>query len=124
MIDDLIIRSALSCMHVAKADVITATNERDSDRKMRFEVDATNDGPKVRRLQGHTLPVTRANVVSNRPHQRCLQRATDSTSAAEILRSGTKQMKSRQEFHCVELMYDSRQARYLANSNHVQSKLV
>ena len=104
---------AMSRTHVTQAEISTITCERDIDRKMRFEVEATLDGPKVLCLQGHTLPVTRVNVVPNRPHQRYLIHATGASSSEEILRSGTKRMENRHEFHFSELNDDARQSKYL-----------
>ena len=124
MISALLTHSALRPMHVTQSELMAITDEKDSDNKKRFEVEATHDDPIARCLQGHTLPVTRVNVVFNRPHQRYLIHATDSAAAAEILRSGMKQMKHRQEFHFVELNYDSRQSKYLINISHVRSKLI
>ena len=124
LIADLMRHPALSAAHLAKADVMSITLEKDIDRKKRFEAEASPDGSKVRCLQGHTLPVTRVNVSFNRPNQRYLIHAAKASAAAEILRTGMKQMKNQKEFHFVELNYDSRQSKYLINHHHVSTKMI
>ena len=101
LVSELLGHSALRSMRISQSEPVQITNEKDSGNRMRFEVEDTHDGPNVRCLQGHTLPVDRVNVIYNRPHQRYLLHSTDSHDASEILRSGMKQMKNRQEFHFV-----------------------
>ena len=124
LVSGFLLRCAMRQMHVTQAEVMHIATERESGRKMRFEIEATLSGPKIRCLQGHTLPVTRVNAELARTHQRYLLHATDTHAAAEILRSGMQQMKNRQEFHFVELNYDTRQSNYLISNNHTIAKRV
>ena len=124
MIEKLLRCDTFGRMDVAQAEIISIPHEKDIDREKRFDIEATPDGPKILRHQGHTLPVVRKPDFRNRERHRYLIHATETEHAAEILRAGMKQMKNRQEFHFSELAYGDRQFQYIPNSRHIHSNRV
>ena len=54
MVSALLGFPTLKRMHVTQDDVMTAAQERDTSNKLRFDLIATLDGPKIRCFQCHT----------------------------------------------------------------------
>ena len=106
-----------SRIRVTHAEVLEISREKDTDRMMRSDVDATQGRPKIRCFQGHTMPVTRTQDRGNKGYHLYLIHAADAfISDAAILRDGTKQTRRRNEFHFLELVYDSRQAGHIVSN--------
>ena len=90
-------------LHVSHIEILAIAREKDIDNKLRIDLEATADGPKIRCFQWHTLPGSRAFGPRNKSHQRYRIHATDASAAGEILRGGMKQIKLRQEFHFADI---------------------
>ena len=118
MVQDLLKYSTFARTHVAQAEIMTAAQARDSKDKLRFDLSATLQGPKVRCFQCHSLVVNRPHEPQQADHDRYLIHATAPESASSILREGMKQPQGRREFHFAELNYNERQAQYIVNSKH------
>ena len=96
-----------------KAEIISISREEGGGRKLRFDVEATHGGPKIRCDQGNKLPVQRAPGARNRDHQRYLIHATEPEAASELTREGMRQIRNRQEFRILEPAYDGHQSKYI-----------
>ena len=123
MVGTLLKHPTFSGMHVSRAELMSISHEKDIDRRHRFQLQATLDGPKIKCHQCHTLPVERPSDTRVLAHQRYLIHATEPDAASEIPPPCMKQEKNRQEFHFA-LNYDDRQAQYLVHSRHKRSRRV
>ena len=86
MMADLKRQQTFARMHATQAEILSISREEGGDRKRRFEAEATHGGPKIRRDQGHKLPVQRAPGARNRDRRRYLIHATEPGAAIEIPR--------------------------------------
>ena len=54
---DLLRHQTFDRTHMEKAKSLSISREEGGGRELRFGAEATHGGPKIRRDQGHTLPV-------------------------------------------------------------------
>ena len=117
LISTLLRHPTYARLHVAQSEIMEICKEQDSSHKLRFDVEATRGGPKVRCFQYHTLPAVRTSDRGAKDRNRYLIQSTDVISATAILRGGMKQTRHRTESHFVELQYDGRQAGYITSAS-------
>ena len=121
-VHQLLLRPKCSTMHVTAAEILSISRERDSLRKLRLDLQATRDGPKIRFPQRHTLTVERNVGPQHQTHHRYLIHGTGAPAASDILKHGMRQIRNIRELHFAELEYDGRHSQYIMGSRDAHSK--
>ena len=118
LVAQLTIRPTFQKLETQRLDIAHCASEKDSTRKLRFDLSQAPGGARIRAFQGHSLNVTTPEAYNLPLQQRYVLHAANMRAEASILREGlTLQQSGRSELRFDERPFNTRQQQYLRDSS-------